>query len=276
MGATRASEVTVSVGVIIAIVVVLVVLAVIAAVASRMAARRSAERRSLGPEYNRMVDEVGAKKANAEYDKRRRRVEGLGIKPLSEERRTLYGTQWVTAQEMFIDNPNESVRSASALVTAVAADRGYEVADSGQLVTDLSVDYGPQLDGYRDSLALTSGTGNIATEKLRQALLDFRAMFRALAGIEDDSDELTPAAATAATTGAGAAPVSAGAGTDPVTTAAGTDPVTPARAVPAQAAEPVTEDEAAEAEADAAEQPAHRVFWRRDSREASGVSGNRP
>jgi hypothetical protein len=264
MGATRASEVTVSVGVIIAIVVVLVVLAVVAAVASRMAARRSAERRSLGPEYNRMVDEVGAKKANAEYDKRRRRVEGLGIKPLSEERRTLYGTQWVTAQEMFIDNPNESVRSASALVTAVAADRGYEVADSGQLVTDLSVDYGPQLDGYRDSLALTSGTGNIATEKLRQALLDFRGMFRALSGIEDDGDEVTPTAATAATTGAGAAPVT-------------NAPVSPAPAVPAQAAEPatepVTEDEATDA---ADEQPAHRVFWRRDSREASGASGNRP
>ncbi len=263
-----------SVGVIIAIVVVLVVLAVVAALASRMAARRSAERRSLGPEYNRMVDEVGAKQANAEFDKRRRRVEGLGITPLSEERRALYGTQWVTAQEMFIDNPAESVRSASALVTAVAADRGYEVADSGQLLTDLSVDYGPQLDGYRDSLAVIDGAGRTATEKLRQALLDFRAMFRALAGIEDDSDESTPTAATGATTGAGTAPVS----TAPVSTAA---TVTPAPAVPVQAAEPapvpqdeVTGDEAAADQEAAAEQPAHRVFWRRDSREASSVSGN--
>ena len=258
-----------SVGVIIAIVVVLVVLAVVAALASRMAARRSAERRSLGPEYNRMVDEVGAKQANAEFDKRRRRVEGLGITPLSEERRTLYGTQWAAAQEMFIDNPAESVRSASALVTAVAADRGYEVADSGQLLTDLSVDYGPQLDGYRDSLAVIDGAGRTATEKLRQALLDFRVMFRALAGIEDDSDESTPTAATGATTGAGAAPVST------ATT------VTPAPAVPVQAAEPapapqdeVTGDEAAADQEAAAEQPAHRVFWRRDSREASSVSGN--
>jgi len=264
----------VSVGVIIAIVVVLVVLAVVAAVASRLAARRSAERRSLGPEYNRMVDEVGAKKANAEYDKRRRRVEGLGITPLSQERRTLYGTQWVAAQEMFIDNPAESVRSASALVTAVAADRGYEVAASGQLLTDLSVDYGPQLDGYRDSLALTNGAGTIATERLRQALLDIRAMFRALAGIEDDSDEATPTAATAATTGAGTAPVVTGADPAPVTISS--------PAGPAQAAEPapvpqdeVTGDEAADEEA-ADEHPAHRVFWRRDSREASGVSGNRP
>jgi hypothetical protein len=269
----------VSVGVIIAIVVVLVVLAVVAALASRMAARRSAERRSLGPEYNRMVDEVGAKQANAEFDKRRRRVEGLGITPLSEERRTLYGTQWVAAQEMFIDNPAESVRSASALVTAVAADRGYEVADSGQLLTDLSVDYGPQLDGYRESLAVIDGAGRTATEKLRQALLDFRAMFRALAGIEDDSAESTPAAATGATTGAGTAPVVNGATTAPVTTAS---TVTPAPAVPAQVAEPapaaqdeVTGDEAAADAGAAAEQPAHRVFWRRDSREASGVSGNR-
>ncbi|HEX3716209.1 MAG TPA: hypothetical protein VHV09_25685 [Trebonia sp.] len=254
-----------SVGAIIAIVVVVVI--VLAALAIWMT-RRSAERRSLGPEYNRLVDEVGTRKANAEYDKRRRRVDGLGIKPLSDERRSLYSTQWVAAQEMFIDNPAESVRSASALVTAVAADRGYEVADSGQLLTDLSVDYGPQLEGYRGALALTDGTGT-ATEKLRQALLDYRTMFRSLAGISNDSDETTPTTATAVTTGAGAA----GDGTVPATTVA---------AVPAQADEETQADTAAQADAaaqadgaapEAAEGTGHRVFWRRESREA-GVSGS--
>jgi hypothetical protein len=173
----------VSVGATVAIVVVLVILAVLAAAASRLAVRRAAERRSFGPEYARLVDEVGTHKANAEYDKRRRRVDGLGITPLSDERRTLYHTQWMAAQETFIDNPAESVRTAAALVTATAADRGYQVADSDQLLTDLSVDYGNQLDGYRSALAVTRATDDTATEKLRQALLDYRAMFRALAGI---------------------------------------------------------------------------------------------
>jgi hypothetical protein len=237
----------VSVGAIIAIVVVVVI--VIAALAIYMT-RRSAERRSLGPEYNRLVDEVGTRKANAEYDKRRRRVDGLGIKPLSDERRSLYGTQWVAAQEMFIDNPNESVRSAAALVTAVAADRGYEVADSDQLLTDLSVNYGPQLEGYRGALALTDGTGT-ATEKLRQALLDYRSIFRELAGLGADGDETTATTATADTTGAG--------------TAGAVTPATTDAAVPAQVDETAPE---------ATEGTGHRVFWRRESPEASGVSGS--
>ncbi|HEY3879928.1 MAG TPA: hypothetical protein VGM12_15150 [Trebonia sp.] len=237
-----------SVGAVIAIVVVLVILAVVAALATRMM-RRSAERRSLGPEYSRLVDEVGTRKANAEYDKRRHRVEGLGITPLSEERRTLYSTQWLAAQESFIDNPVESVRSARALVTAVAADRGYEVTDAGQLQTDLSVYHGSRLDGYRSALRATDGTGDVATEKLRQALLDYRAMFRDLAEINDADDETV---ATTAAQGTTADPRPAA---DPVTT------VTPAAVTPAPAEE-------------TNEGTGHRVFWRRESRETSGVAGN--
>ena len=196
-----------SVAAIIVILVVVVILAVAVALASRTL-RRSAERRSLGPEYRRMADDVGTRKANAEYDKRHRRVEGLGIKPLSRERRTLYSTQWVAAQEAFINNPPESVRTAAALVTAVAADRGYEVADSDQLLADLSVYYGSQLDGYRSALTVTEEADDTTTEQLRQALLGYRAMFRELAEISD-SDETAAATATAATTGTGGAPAQA-------------------------------------------------------------------
>src|ERR1700728_3692356 len=109
-------EVTMSVGAIVAIVVVLVILAVVAALVSRMRAHRSAERRDYGPEYDRLVEKEGTSKANAEFDRRRQRVDGLGIKPLSSERRTLYADQWTVAQEAFIDNPAESVRTAGALV----------------------------------------------------------------------------------------------------------------------------------------------------------------
>jgi len=193
----------VSVAAIIAILVVLVILAAAVAVASRMV-RRSAERRSLGPDYRRMADDVGTRKANAEYDKRYRRVEALGIKPLSQQRRTLYRTQWVAAQETFINNPAGSVRTAAALVTAVAGDRGYEVADSDQLLADLSVYYGNQLDGYRSALTATEEADDTTTEQLRQALLGYRAMFRELAEISD-SDETAAATAPAATTGTGGA-----------------------------------------------------------------------
>jgi hypothetical protein len=165
----------VSGGAIIAIVVVLVILAVAAALASRMAISRST--------------------SNTHHDKRRRRVDGLGIKPLSPEQRTVYSTRWVAAQEAFISNPPEAVRTAGALVTAVAAERGYEVADSGQLLDDLSVYYGNQLDGYRSALAVTKrAEGEAVTEVLRHAMLGCRAMFCALAEISD-SDEAVVALA---------------------------------------------------------------------------------
>lgn len=187
-----------SIGALIAILVVLVVLAVVVAVAvtvaRRKAVRRSAKRRSLGPEYNRLAEEVGTREANAEYDKRRRRVDGLDIKPVSPERRTAYDTQWEGAQDAFIDKPIEAVRFAAQLVTAVAADRGYEVADAEQLLVDLSVYHGDQLDGYRSALAVTKAADEATTEKLRQALLDYRAMFRELAEISDSYE--TSAATT--------------------------------------------------------------------------------
>ena len=250
-----------SVGAIVAIIVVVLIIAVAFAVVSRRT-RRSAERRNLGPEYSRLADEVGTRQANAEYDKRRRRVDGLGIKPLSAERRTLYSGQWVAAQETFIDNPAESVRTAAGLVTAVAADRGYEVADNAQLLTDLSVSHGNQLDGYRSALTATGKAGNTATEELRQALLDYRAMFNELAEITDDETPGTTAAAGTAVTPA--TPVT------PVTTAA-TD--TPAVIEETPAEETPAEENAAEENADGT---GHRVFWRRDNRETSAVNGSQP
>jgi len=201
----------VSAGAIIAIVVVLVILAVIAVLVGRMAMPRSAKRRNLGPEYTRLADEAGARKANAEYDKRRRRVDGLGIKPLSPERRTLFRAQWVAAQEAFIDSPAESVQAAAALVTAVAADRGYEVADSGQLLDDLSVYYGNQLDGYRSALAVSKEAPETGTEELRQALLDYRAMFCGLAEI-GDGHEIAEAASPSAQAASAAPGATAGTG----------------------------------------------------------------
>jgi hypothetical protein len=188
-----------SVGVIVAIVVVLVILAVVAALASRMA-RRSAARRNFGPEYDRLSEEVGPRKANAEFDKRQHRVDNLGIKPLSAERRTLYTNQWAVAQETFIEDPADSVRTAASLVTAVAADRGYEVTDPEQLRRDLSVHYGSHLDGYRSAQASTVRAGTGATEQLRQALLDYRALFADLAGISGNAGVTTGTAADSAET----------------------------------------------------------------------------
>jgi hypothetical protein len=229
------------VGAIIAIVIVLVIIAVVAALAARRGKiSRPVDRKRLGPEYSRLADEVGTKKANAEFDKRQRRVEGLGIKSLSPERRGQYETQWLAVQETFIDNPQTSVRNAASLVSAVAADRGYEVADAEQFRTDLSVHYGKHLDGYRSALGVTQHADTARTEDLRQALLDYRALFQELTEVSDAGE--TGIATTPSTTTA--------------TTAA------PATATPAESA----------AETAGAEGQHHgRVFWRRDGADAAST-----
>ena len=176
-----------SAGVIALIVIILVLVAAGAAIASTRLSRRSAERSLPGPEYDRLEKEVGPRKAKAEFIKRRQRVDELGIKSLSDERRAAYTTQWTAAQEQFVDSPGPAVRSASGLVTAVAVDRGYEVTDQDQFLTDLSVYHGRYLDGYRGALDVTGRVDRATTEAMRQALLGYRVLFFDLIEAPDES-----------------------------------------------------------------------------------------
>jgi hypothetical protein len=154
--------------------------------------RRVAERNLVGPEYDRLVDEVGPRRARAEFEKRRQRVDGLGIKSLTPERRSAYAGQWDTAQEQFIDRPAQAVNAAGALITAVGVDRGYEVTDHDQFMTDLSVFHGRHLDGYRNARLTTERAEQATTEALRRAMLSYRELFFDL--IESsDGGSLAPA-----------------------------------------------------------------------------------
>ena len=171
-----------SAGTIIVIVVVLVLLAVVAAMVSMRISRRTTERAIHGAEYDQLADEIGPRKAQAEFAKRRQRVDGLGIKPLSDERRAAYTGQWDIAQEQFVDNPAQSVRAAAAMIAAVTADRGYEVTDHEQLLTDLSVYHGRYLDGYRQARTTAARAGQASTEALRRALISYRVLFFDLLG----------------------------------------------------------------------------------------------
>ena len=168
------------------LVVAIVLVVVAAALGSSLVMRRMALRKQVGPEYDRLVRELGPRRAKSEYAQRRQRVTGLGIKPLTAEQRSEYDEQWAAAQGRFIDSPLEAVRAAAALVTSVAADRGYPVGDDSQLLSDLSVYHGRRLDGYRRARRVTEQAEVAATEDLRQALLQHRAMFRELLGRAED------------------------------------------------------------------------------------------
>lgn len=169
-----------SAGAIIALVIILTLL-VAAAVAGTLILRRLALRHRFGTEYDRLARAVGPRRAKAELAERRRRVARLHLRPLTAERRDGYSRAWLSAQESFVDSPARAVEAAGALVTAVAADRGYPAGDHEQLLSDLSVHHGRRLDGYRRARQATE-SGAAKTEELRQALLAYRALFRDLLG----------------------------------------------------------------------------------------------
>lgn len=199
-----------SAGSIILIVLILAIVAVAAAVVSMRMRRSAAERSLVGPEYDRLVDEVGPRRAKAEFDKRRQRVDALGIRPLSAERRTAYTGQWDAVQEQFVDSPAQAVSTAGSLVTAVAADRGYEVSEHDQLLTDLSVYHGRHLDGCRHARQTTERAREATTEALRRALLDYRGLFFDLVeSSEGDGVASARSSETAPSSASAAAPVPA-------------------------------------------------------------------
>jgi hypothetical protein len=168
-----------STGAIIGIIIAVIVVAAIIVVASALM-RRARMRRQFGREYDRLAKELGPRKAQAELTARQRRVEALGIHPLSAEQQTSYSGDWAAIQERFVDAPAESVSAASTLVWDVMRDRGYPADDRNASMEALSVYHAHPLDGYRQARDIP--TESATTEDLRGAMINYRALFEDLLG----------------------------------------------------------------------------------------------
>jgi len=169
--------------VVIIIVVVIVVAAVV--IAAMAAARRRRLQQRFGPEYDRVVGERGGQlKAESELAGRERRIRSLEIRPLSDTARANYASSWRTIQEQFVDQPENSVVKAQALVTTVMKDRGYPVEGHDQMLADLSVEHASTLEQYRlaHTISQSAAQGQASTEDLRQAMIKYRALFSDLLG----------------------------------------------------------------------------------------------
>jgi hypothetical protein len=145
--------------------------------------RSYALRRRFGPEYERVVDVVGDKRrAEAELDARRRRVESLPLKALPDPERARYHDAWRGVQAHFVDEPKKAVADADRLVTEVMSARGYPMAEFEQRAADISVDHPQLVSHYRaaHATAVRSRDTQANTEDLRQALIHYRALFEDL------------------------------------------------------------------------------------------------
>ena len=157
-----------------------VIIAVAASVWLYASNRRTKELRSkFGPEYRRMARAEGdAGQAERLLLERERRVKKLEIKPLTETERNEFADAWEHAQAEFVDDPTAAVTHADILVQEVMNVRGYPVVDFEQRVADVSVDHPAVVQNYRLAHEIaTRDDDEVGMEKLREAMLHYRALF---------------------------------------------------------------------------------------------------
>jgi FtsZ-interacting cell division protein ZipA len=172
--------------IIVAAIVVAIVIAAVAWTYSQRQ-RRVHLRERFGPEYDRAVHEAGAPaKAEAILEDRARRVERLKIRTLSQEQADSFAREWRQIQAQFVDDPNGAVAAADHLVAQVMAARGYPLDDFETRAADLSVDHPRVVENYRTAraIALRRERGEAETEELRQAVVNYRALFEDLLEVD--------------------------------------------------------------------------------------------
>ncbi|MCX4617077.1 MULTISPECIES: hypothetical protein [Streptomyces] len=116
-----------------AVIIAVVVVIAVAAVAASMFTRRQKLRERFGPEYERTMGDAGSRMAGErELRAREKRHDALDIKPLDSTIRDRYTRDWASAQEEFVDRPEDAVHDADRLVTSLMHERGYPTQDFGE------------------------------------------------------------------------------------------------------------------------------------------------
>jgi len=162
------------------VVVVIIVILIVAVWWYSMRQRSAKLQEKFGSEYERTVAEKGdTRKAEDELTDRQKRVSKLEIRPLAADERRRFNDEWRAVQARFVDDPSAAVRDADTLVGRVMEARGYPVGDFEQRAADVSVDHPSVLEHYRaaHAVALRHAQGQASTEDLRQAMVNYRALF---------------------------------------------------------------------------------------------------
>ena len=172
------------------IVVALVALAAVAWLYT-LNQRRARLRDRFGPEYDRTVEAVGTpSKADAVLEERAARVRRFDLRKLDPWQADTFAREWRRVQARFVDDPDAAVRDADVLVSQVMSARGYPLEDFDTRAADLSVDHPRVVENYRVAreLAARRQRGEAGTEELRQAVVNYRALFDDLLEVHDHSD----------------------------------------------------------------------------------------
>jgi hypothetical protein len=167
-------------GVVIALAAIMAVVVVATGLTQRARLRTEMLRQRFGPEYERTVEQLGARAGERVLAERVRRVDRITFRELTEAERAHFKSMWSVAQAEFVDDPTAAVRRANELIKEAMRACGYSALDGfEQRLADLSVDHPEVVQHYRAARALAQGPGQQGTntEELRQAMVHYRMLF---------------------------------------------------------------------------------------------------
>ena len=132
------------------IIIAVAVIALLIVIWAVMRKRRTVVlRENFGPEYDRVVKQHGATRAEVVLEERQKRVEKFSLRTLTVDERERFITEWRFIQSRFVDNPTDAVNEADSLVTGLMQFRGYPMTDFEQRAADISVHYPRVVANYR-------------------------------------------------------------------------------------------------------------------------------
>lgn len=163
--------------------VVLLIIGLIAVGTRR--SRTAALRDHFGREYDRTVKAAGSQtKAEEELAARAEEAREFDIRPLTAAEAARFRDDWKRIEARFVERPVTSVVEADEMITSVMRTMGYPIADFEKYASLLSVKHPTVIEHYRAGHAAIEahGRGEESTEKLRQAMLHYRALFAEMVG----------------------------------------------------------------------------------------------
>jgi hypothetical protein len=170
----------------IAAIVVVAVAGLIVAISAARRRRTDRLKEQFGPEYERTVAEAGEPEGGRKRA-RRARTQERQARHSSADTGCAKGLRGPLAvQTAFVDSPASAVGDADRLVTEVMRERGYPIDDFDQRAADISVDHPTVVENYRaaHTIHVSQQSGDVGTEKQRQAFVHYRALFEKL--LNDD------------------------------------------------------------------------------------------
>ena len=170
------------------ILVVVAVAVLLGAYAYATQRRRQQLRERFGPEYERAVS-TAANVAQAEASLKQRvaRVSRFQLHALTADQVDAFAREWRRVQTLFVDDPHRAVTEADSLVSQVMAARGYPVEEFEKRADDLSVDHPRVVQNYRIARSLMERlrSGEVGTEELRVAVINYRALIDDLLRVDE-------------------------------------------------------------------------------------------